>query len=76
MFQYDLFSPEPTEIDLLKCEINELKSAQDRHRKSFFVRQNDAGKYLEKMQKDYDRQLLDLRAEINRLKNLLLREIK
>lgn len=64
-YQYDFWEKPPTENDLLKHEINELKASQDRHRKSFFARLHDMGKAI-----------LDCHAEIERLKILIMNKEK
>ena len=45
-YQYDMFNPEPTENDLLKDQIQQLKISQDNLRKGLFKRHNDMMKLV------------------------------
>jgi len=63
-YQLDLFEPVPTEMDILRAEMEHLRESCNNMRKGLFARQNGLGKEL-------FREIDDLKAEINRLHILL-----
>ncbi len=60
-YQLDFFEEPITEIDLIHHELKDIRNVQDRLRKRHFASSNDIGKAI-----------LELHAEVNRLKLLIL----
>ena len=52
--QYDLFETKPTEIDLLRIELNDLYDRQEKVRKGMFARHNALVKMFMELKKDFD----------------------
>ena len=52
--QYDLFEPKPTELDLIKAEMNELYDRQEKVRKGLFARHNALVKMFMELKKEFD----------------------
>ena len=65
--QFDLFEEQPSELDLLRKDCNELKLQLDKYRKSMFARIGVSGKELIQMQEE----LYKIRFELDAVRKMI-----